>query len=103
MQLSLAAEEIFVNICRYGFADGRPKKPVSITAVMDDEHGRMRMEFSDAGVPYNPLEYKSQRADANDAEREGGLGILLVRRNVDCLDYEYLDGRNILSFEKKYM
>ena len=36
------------------------------------------------------------------AEREiGGLGILLVKKSMDSIDYEYRDGKNILTIRKK--
>lgn len=101
--LMLVVEELFVNICSYGFPDGRPRDAVSVSAVMDDRLGQMTLELSDAGVPYNPLDYQPMKADASDEDRVGGLGILLVRHNVDDLDYEYLDGRNVLRLKKRYV
>lgn len=101
--LMLVAEELFVNMCHYGFEDGRKRTPVAITAVMDGDERKMRLEFSDAGIPYNPLSHDPKKADPADGERVGGLGLLLVRRNVDELSYEYLDGRNILRLVKSYV
>lgn len=101
--LMLVAEELFVNMCHYGFEDGRKRMPVSISAVMDDVERKMRLEFSDAGIPYNPLTHNPKKADLADEERAGGLGLLLVRHNVDELTYEYRDGRNILRLVKSYM
>lgn len=101
--LMLVVEEVFVNICSYGFVDGRSKLPVSISVVMDDRLGQMVLEFSDAGVAYNPLDHRPVKADVTDEDRVGGLGILLVRRNVDELSYERLDGRNVLRLKKRYV
>ena len=35
-------------------------------------------------------------------EREiGGLGILMVKRSMDHISYEYRDGKNILTIQKE--
>lgn len=31
----------------------------------------------------------------------GGLGILLVKKNMDTVTYSYEDGKNILTIQKK--
>ena len=34
-------------------------------------------------------------------EREGGLGILMVKKSMDSVSYSYEDGKNILTISKK--
>ena len=34
-QMMLVCEEVFVNICHYGFPDGQPRLPVDIEAAVD--------------------------------------------------------------------
>ena len=57
----------------------------------------------DDGVPFNPLE-KEDADTSREAleEHEGGLGILLVKKNMDDVTYSYVDGKNILTILKKF-
>ena len=57
--------------------------------------------FLDRGKPYNPLEKDDPDTTLELEERDiGGLGIFLVKKNVDEINYEYADGKNILRMKK---
>lgn len=57
--------------------------------------------FIDQGIPYNPLENKDPDITLNLEEREiGGLGIYMVKKIMDEVSYEYMDGQNILRMRK---
>lgn len=100
MQIMVAAEEIFVNISHYAY-DGKPGEVV-ITMEIVQEPLRFRMSFCDGGIPYNPLEHEDPDITLSAEERAvGGLGIYIVRQTMDELRYEYCDGRNELTLEKK--
>ena len=59
------------------------------------------MTFLDRGKPYNPLEKDDPDTTLDIDERDvGGLGIFLVKNNVDEISYEYADGKNILRMKK---
>ena len=59
------------------------------------------MTFIDGGKPYNPLEKADPDTTLDIDERDiGGLGIFLVKKNVDEIAYEYADGKNILRMKK---
>ncbi len=32
----------------------------------------------------------------------GGMGILIVKKSMDAVDYEYKDGKNILTIKKTF-
>ena len=49
-QMMLVCEEVFVNICRYGFPDGQPRLPVDIEAAVDERAGCLHLVFSDQGI-----------------------------------------------------
>ena len=102
MQIMIAAEEIFVNIAHYAY-DGKPGEVVIAMEIMQNPL-RFRMRFSDRGIPYNPLEHEDPDITLSAEERSiGGLGIYIVRQTMDDLRYEYSDGQNELTFEKKLM
>ena len=109
MQLSVALEEIFVNIAHYAYAktDSSGKiipdtgsGQMSLTLVAED--GKVYMTFEDEGIPYNPLEKKDPDVTLSVEEREiGGLGIYMVKKSMDEITYENKDGKNILTLMKK--
>lgn len=100
MQIEIAVEEIFVNIANYAY------HPEIGEATVCCEVGQNPLEvvirFLDNGKPFNPLE-KEDADTSQDAllEREGGLGILMVKKSMDSVSYSYEDGKNILTISKK--
>ena len=99
MQLELVIEEIFVNISSYAY---HPEIGFA-TFCMEFEKNpdAVLMTFIDGGKPYNPLEKDDPDITLDIDERDiGGLGILLVKKNVDEISYEYTGGKNILHMKK---
>ena len=95
-QVNIAADEIFSNIARYSGA---------AAAQVDCEimAGRAVIRFVDDGQPYDPTGQPEPDITLPVEEREiGGLGILMVRRTMDEVSYEYEAGRNILTIEKRW-
>ena len=99
MQLELVIEEIFVNIASYAY---HPEIGAATFCMEFEENpAAVLMTFIDGGKPYNPLEKTDPDTTLDLAEREiGGLGIFLVKKNVDEISYEYTDGKNILRMKK---
>ena len=57
--------------------------------------------FIDNGVPYDPLRKNDPDTTLSAEEREiGGLGIYMVKKSMDGVEYEYKDGQNILKITK---
>ena len=102
-QMMLVCEEVFVNICHYGFPDGQPRLPVDIEAAVDERAGCLHLVFSDQGIAYDPLSHNAKKVDPTDEQRKGGLGILLMRKYMDDLRYTRADGRNILRMTKRFV
>lgn len=102
-QMMLVCEEVFVNICHYGFPDGQPRLPVDIEAAIDVRAGCLHLVFSDQGIAYDPLSHEAKKVDPTDEQRKGGLGILLMRKYMDDLRYTRSDGRNILRMTKRFV
>ena len=99
MQTELVIEEIFVNIASYAY---HPEiGPATFCMEFEENPHALLMTFIDGGKPYNPLEQDAPDTTLAIDEREvGGLGIFLVRKNVDEISYEYADGKNILRMKK---
>lgn len=100
MQIDIAVEEVFVNICKYAY---HPEKGRAVVRVaVSDEPVQVRITFIDHGKPYDPLLKEDPDVTLSAAEREiGGLGIFMVKQTMDAVEYEYKDGSNILTLVKK--
>jgi len=98
MQISIAVEEIFVNIASYAYEG----KPGTMTLTIDCNDGVVSFRFADKGVPFDPLAKPDPDIAAAADERQiGGLGIYMVKKSMDSVTYEYTNGENILTFTKK--
>jgi len=98
LQLEMAIEELFVNICSYAYPD---EGDIVIQYCVEDNSLKVIVNFIDNDIPFNPLEKEEPDLSLGVEEREiGGLGLTLVRKNVDSLDYKYENNYNILTLEK---
>ena len=98
-QMELAVEEIFVNIAHYAYHPGQG--PVSITCEVKGEPLCATVTFCDEGSPYDPLGRTDPDLTLDAEERQiGGLGILMVKKLMDEVIYEYRDGKNCLTMRK---
>ncbi|MCF8143744.1 MAG: ATP-binding protein [Deltaproteobacteria bacterium] len=92
-EIELAAEEVLVNIFNYAYPD--MAGDVSITCRA--ENGRLILEFSDTGVPFNILDVPAPDVTADIHNRRvGGLGVFLVKEMSDEAWYRREGDRNIL-------
>lgn len=56
----------------------------------------------DGGTPYDPLSKPDPDVTLSAEDRQiGGLGIYMVKMQMDEMTYERLDGRNVLTIRKK--
>ena len=98
VKLEFGIEEMLVNIIKYAYED-----PGFVWIRTETEGEFFRIDFADTGRRFNPLAQNVRGAYADDGEdcEEGGLGIFLVRKNFDKIEYIYDDFRgkeaNILS------
>lgn len=100
LNLCLAAEECFVNICSYAFPGGVPDgEKVRFTLCLSD---RVTLRFSDGGQPYDPTEYVEVPENYDPDTQLGGLGKFLIVSVVDDVQYEYREQKNILTLTKYF-
>ena len=100
MQLDVAIDEIFGNIAYYAYGKGSGNATIQIE--MEDNPPKITLIFIDQGIPYNRLENKDPDITMDIVHREiGGLGFFLVKKTMDELSYEYVDGQNILTMKKE--
>lgn len=98
MQISLAAEEVFVNIAHYAYIG----QSGNITLGTRYKDGIFSLQFTDSGIPFNPLDRDEPDISQNAEDRTvGGLGIFLVKKTMDDMSYQQKDGQNILTLQKR--
>lgn len=101
MQIAVAVEEIYINIARYAYC------PATGEAVIccDTNHDptQVTIQFLDHGKPFDPLSRSDADITVPAMEREiGGLGILMTKKLMDGVEYQYKDGKNILTLKKEW-
>ena len=97
-KIRLAIEEAVVNVINYAYHVGT-EGSIEVGVMFDGKS--LKATIIDSGVPFDPT--AKEKADTTLAAEErqiGGLGILLVRELMDSINYEYTDGRNILTLVK---
>ncbi|MBR6705907.1 MAG: ATP-binding protein [Clostridia bacterium] len=100
MQIDVAIDELFGNISHYAYVPGTGEATVGFD--FDEETRTVSVIFSDRGVPFDPLVRIDPDISAPAQERAiGGLGIFLVKKTMDSLEYRYEDGKNVLTIKKK--
>jgi anti-sigma regulatory factor (Ser/Thr protein kinase) len=95
--IRLAVEELFTNMVKYN-PDGAPA--IGITAVL--EGGSITVSMMDrGGTPFDVTVARTPDLDRPMEERRvGGLGLHLVRRLVDRLEYSHEDDHTTITFIK---
>ena len=98
MQIILALEEMFVNIANYAYGDGEGDAEV----IFESEGDYVTITLIDSGIAYNPLAKADPDTTLSAEERQiGGLGIFLVKKNMDDVSYEYKNNQNVFKMTKK--
>ena len=70
--------------------------------AFDEAERTVTLTFIDSGTPFDPLKKADPDTTLSAKERRiGGLGIFLVKKTMDHMEYRYQDGHNILSIMKK--
>jgi sigma-B regulation protein RsbU (phosphoserine phosphatase) len=94
----LAVEEAVVNVVDYAYPAGS-EGDISVVARANGKW--LKYIISDSGIAFDPTEALKTDTTLSAEERPiGGLGILLVRELMDTINYERIDGKNILTLTK---
>ena len=100
MSIDIALDEILANISYYAYAPG--KGMVEVSFDYDEREGAAVITFRDRGVRFDPLQKEEPDTTLAAHKRKiGGLGIFLVRKTMDAVEYRHEDGFNILTIRKK--
>jgi sigma-B regulation protein RsbU (phosphoserine phosphatase) len=99
MSLNLALEEAVVNVMNYAYP---PESDGDVVIEAEANDVRLKFTIIDNGTPFDPTAIADADTTLSTEERPiGGLGIFMVRQIMDSINYERVDGQNILSLRKK--
>ena len=100
MQIDIAIDELFGNIARYAYGEGQGDATVRFD--FDEATRTVSITFNDSGMPFDPLEKADPDVTLSAEERRiGGLGIFMVKKTMDKMEYSYENGFNILTIHKR--
>ena len=100
-QMDIALEEMFVNIASYAYPD--TEGDVIVQICTDEKEKTVSVTLIDSGIPFNPLEKPDPDVALPSEKRKiGGLGIYMVKKSMDNVQYEYSKGYNIFTMSKKW-
>jgi len=97
--VQLAVEEHLTNILNYGF-DDQAEHQIKVRAFIAATE--LRIEVEDDARPFDPLKHPvPDLSQPLDARPVGGLGIHMMRKSVDRLEYRRAGRKNILVMVKQ--
>ncbi len=100
-QLDIAVDEIFSNIALYAY--GGKAGSAAMQVAINEHTPSATLTFTDEGKPFNPLEREDPDVTLSAEERKiGGLGIYIVKKTMDQMEYEYRKGSNRLRIVKTW-
>ena len=99
MAIDVAVDELFANIAHYAYNPETGYATVRVDVIKDPVS--VEITFIDNGVPYDPLANIDPDTSLSVEDRPiGGMGIFIVKKSMDLVNYEYKDGKNILTIKK---
>ena len=95
MQINLSLEEVLVNICDYSYRDN--EGDIEVICGLDNDN-RFVIEITDSGITFDIDSFDEPDLNADISERKvGGLGIYLIKKMMDDIQYRFEDNKNILK------
>lgn len=97
----IAGEEAIVNVLRYAYPDKNGELEL-IVEHQENPKG-VSIELIDSGIAFNPLERLEPDINAPVEDRPiGGLGIFMIKKMMDELNYSRENGQNNFRLIKHY-
>lgn len=103
-RLVLCLHEVLANVITHGGTTALAA-PISMLLEVgrDAECARASVTVTDAGMAFNPLSVPHKTLPTSLADAgAGGLGLVMIRRCSDWLDYRHEHGRNHLTFGARW-
>ncbi len=102
-KIMVCVEELFVNITNYAYNPSVGECTVDMETKTLSNGGAIKLVMRDSGTPFNPFEREEPDITLSADERSiGGLGIFMVKKIMDSVQYEYTNNENIVTLEKSW-
>jgi serine/threonine-protein kinase RsbW len=99
-QVTLAVEEVCANLIIHSHACN-PKEEIHLE--VKELNTKIIVEITDKGDAFNLLEYEvPDLSQVIEEKRKGGIGILLVKKIMDEIQFESKNGKNICRLIKNF-
>ena len=96
--LNLVLEEAVSNVILYAYPK-EERQEIVLTAKMSDKS--LIFVLTDSGKEFDPTQAPDADVTLSAEEREiGGLGIFLIRQIMNKVEYQRIEGKNVLTLGK---
>ena len=97
--LNLVIEEAVVNVINYAYPK-EEHQSIYLSANLHEDS--IVFVLTDTGKEFDPTQAPEADITLSAEERPiGGLGIFLIRQIMNEVKYQRIDGKNVLTLEKK--
>ena len=97
--LNLVLEEAISNVILYAYPKGEQQE-ISLSANVSDNN--LVFVLTDSGKEFDPTQAPDADITLSAEERQiGGLGIFLIRQIMNQIEYQRIDGKNVLTLGKQ--
>ncbi len=103
-RLEVCLNEVLANVINHGGGTAL-SSPICLLfdITREQDGGKAGVTVSDAGLPFNPVSVAEKIFPKTLTEAvPGGLGLVMIRRFADWLDYRHENGRNHLTFGTRW-
>jgi serine/threonine-protein kinase RsbW len=95
----LSVDEICANLIKHAL-NLKPEDTIEITLIK--ENGGIRVNVLDHGISFNPVNYYEKSIQKLIHEKKkGGLGLMLVNKIMDKIEYQIEETYNVCSMYKR--
>ena len=97
--LNLVLEEAVSNVILYAYPEGETQE-ISLSVNLTDNN--LVFLLTDSGKEFDPTQAPEADVTLSAEERQiGGLGIFLIRQIMNTVEYQRIDGKNVLTLGKQ--
>lgn len=97
--LNLVLEEAVVNVINYAYPKNESQE-ISLSAQKIDNN--LYFVLTDSGKEFDPTQVPDADISLSAEDRQiGGLGIFLIRQIMNKVEYQRIDGKNVLTLKKQ--
>lgn len=98
-KLLIVVDEILSNVIYYGYED--EEEHIISLQLVPSEKG-IALEFTDDGKYFDPLDFLQHHPIVTQDEKAGGLGLNLISKLMNHMDYQRKDNKNVFMIQLNY-